>query len=171
MRKSIGAALIFAASMWTAYLLVSRREKQRKDILALQEGLLYLKRELAERMAPLSECFALLSRQEKRNSVGEFYRQLLSGMSELGAERFSAVWNKAVREKLTFLAEWEAERIGSLGTVLEGSDASALCEALDNAEKDLAHSAFRLEEKRKESTRLAFCVSFSSGAFFIIMLI
>ncbi len=171
MRKMLGAVLILLASVYGAYLLLLRQRERRKDILALQSSLLILKRELKERLTPLKECFELLQQREKRENVKAFYQQLVAGMTSLGVKRFSALWHQTVTDTLTFLGSQQTERVCSLGTVLEGADAEPLCEALESVALDLGACARGIEEKQRDNTRLAFGISFSLGALFIIMLI
>ena len=116
MFKLMGGIMVIAASL----LLGRRKERSLKNravcLRQLEHSVALMEREIVERLTPLPQLLAMLSRST--GYVGMLFASASKAV-ETGDEPFDVLWHQALREqKELLLTEAEAEVLGQLGELL-----------------------------------------------------
>lgn len=171
MLKTTGAGLIFLASILTAFQMLLEKRKKIALFESIQSSLSFLRREIEERMAPLSECFAFLAENEACDATRCFFRLIIEQMDTLGEREFSKIWKEAVVCKLKLSDDRDRETLFGVGQAVAGSDLPAVCGSLNAAAQYFTDRIRQEEDKQRDFRRMVFSVTLSLGAFAIIILI
>ena len=130
MLRLIGAALILAGGsgvgIGAARVLKHRSETLSSFLAALDQ----MEAELTFRLTPMPELLLRLSRETK-GPVSEFFFHCREGLSSLGEEPFSKVWNRALQEESLALHPEDRIPLEQLGAVLGQYDVEGQKNAME----------------------------------------
>lgn len=169
--KVFGAAAIIIASFLGGF---SRLRFERKRISCLHsliDSLMYLKRELLERQTELWSVFQVLCSEAEDDTVRAFYTQLSARRSALGENSFQQIWRQSADAALQAMGKACRDELCTIGTVLGSSELSSQLGAIERACSHLESYASSLKSELSEKGRLTLALSFSLGAFVVILLL
>lgn len=168
--KAAGGVVILLAFLLAA-LCAQKSDKARlQALLSLREKLFGLERELSEGQRELWTVFRELVQKGGSEEVQRFFTALCAKKEEVGEKPFSTLWSECICAALPSLDEEDAGELRSLGSVLGISDLDAQCAAIERVCAAFEKHAADLRAHFAEKSRVTWGVSFSLGAFVVILL-
>ena len=168
--KAAGGVIILLAFLLAALSVLKCDKARLQVLLSLRESLYVLGRELSEGQRELWTVFWELAQKGGSEEVQHFFSALCAKRKEVGEKPFSTLWSECVCAALPTLGKEEAEELLSLAPVLGRSDLDAQCAAIERVCAAFEKHAAELRAHFAEKNRVTWGVSFSLGAFVVILL-
>lgn len=170
MRRLVGAALLELGAMALGMCAVEHLRGRVRDLRGLISGIEEMIRELDYRLLPLPELFERAS-ECAQGKASLFFDLCGQGADHLNGRRFYAVWTQAAEAAQMRLEEEDLAILERLGAVLGRYDGDSQREALAAAAGRLARQQSCAEEQSCRLGRIYRVLSFTAGAFLVILLI
>jgi stage III sporulation protein AB len=168
--RGIGAAAVMLASVVIGVLSVRQSQKHLLNLRELEDALLYLTAELAEKQSPLPELIktgCIVSSGEAKL----FFRDLYERLSRLGDKSFYELWEDAVRQHYAMLAEGERRELLALGRQLGRAALQRQLAACERCTRFLASARESGESLYVRERRMRLALPAAMGGLLLILLL
>lgn len=171
MIRLLGALLITGGTAGWGLASVVRLRKRVTCLQALVSALAAMTSEICDRLTPMPELLAAMSR-EATYPASEMFKRAEAAIPSIGSMPFSLIWQQAVRNTPELLLAPEEELVlTELGLCLGRYDVSEQRSALQYARRRLEDFVRKAESDRDRNSKVRAYLGFSVGLFAIIILI
>lgn len=162
--------LAVCGCFWAGCRMVNSRKERIAALRELEFALLLLRGELESRAAALPELCVFL-RERTCGAARALFSGMAAQLSMLGEERFSSLWNRAVRESGTALEDREREELLGLGEVLGRYELETQLRRLEGCCTVLHQCREEAERAYPGQRRLCLGLSAAAGLLLAIVLL
>lgn len=170
MLRAVGVVLLLAGSAGMGISAVGRLERRVAALRSITEALALMERELDFRLPPMKELLTETARRSAEPASG-FLRACGDGLEGLEGRPFSVLWRQTAVERLPALKRCDLETLFSVGAVLGRYDGEGQRRVIAAAREQLIRLLSDAVEERRRQGKVYGALSFTAGAFLVILLI
>lgn len=172
MLKIAGMIMIFTGCLFLGQKMGREQDLRLRELLILQQMVLYMKSEMMERRRPLSEvCQSLGSRIAP--PFAEFLSNTGQAIRKRDGKRLSMIWKRnadAISGNLHLSME-DFAQFRELGNILENADVRTQCNFLEYYMEQLKNATEQERLAGRERKKLYQCLGMLSGALLVILIL
>ena len=170
MLRMFGAILLTIGAAAVGFSAAGSLRRRVVSLRALIGALELMDRELAFRLTPIPELFALLS-QRTQAPACDFFAHCLSGMERLGEQTLSQIWHTALTSYSMDLHGEDRDALEALGEVLGRYDGPGQRAALEEIHARLIRCLSHAEEEFLRMGRVYGALGLTAGSFLAVLLL
>lgn len=167
----VGAIILTGAAAAWGVSGVIRLKTRVHNISSLITALEMMRSEISGRLTPMPELLDML-KKEAPYPAGLFFEKVRSGMTQLGAYSFAAIWRRTVENTPELmLSEQEVKTLSELGLSLGRYDAREQSNALSYTIRRMEIFLQKAEMQREKDSKTQAFLGVAAGIFAVIILL